>query len=178
MYRHLGFRAALAFVLALVLLATTTGCANVSSGNMVPASFDSTKRVDRTVQVIVDTTKANDHFKGWVEDSQFKAAIEQSLLRSKMFTDVKPSGGNYQLRVVVTSVGQFWGLDFKVAVNTTWEVVDLQTQAPVWRDVVSSDFGATFSDAFAGAKRVRLAYEGALKENIRQGINLMSISLQ
>ena len=61
--------------------------------------------------------------------------------------------------------------------NTKWELIDLQRQVPVWIDLVSSRFTATLSDAFAGATRCRLAYEGVLKENIRNGINQLSSSM-
>ena len=164
---------------ASTLLATIVGCANVSSANMVPQSFDSSKHFDKTVQVIVDTKKANDHFKSWVEDAEFKIAIEQSLLRAKLFKNVEPSTADYQLRVTITSVGNFWGLDAKVAVNTIWEVIDQRNQvpAPLWRDTVNSEFTATISDSIGGAKRVKLAYEGALKDNIRKGISQLPKSL-
>ena len=70
---------------AFALLGAIAGCANVAATNMVPESFGSTKRYDKTAQVVVDTTKANDHFKNWVVDTEFRNAIEQSLLKAKVF---------------------------------------------------------------------------------------------
>ena len=178
MLTYFGFYKRLMMLFASVLLGAMTGCANVASVNMVPQSFDAPNHFDKTIQVVVDTAKANDHFKHMVEDAEFKSAIEQSLLKAKLFKEVRASAdSDYQLRVTVTSVGNFWGLDAKVAVNTTWEVIDLQRQAPVWKDIVHSEFTATISDALGGAKRVKLAYEGALKDNIRKGINQLSSSM-
>ena len=177
MFGNLGLCKALLMLFASALVATTTGCANVASKNMVPDSLVSTKHLDKTIQVIVDTTKANEHFKNWVEDVEFKTAIEQSLLKSKLFKDVRPSAGDYKLLVIVTSVGNFWGLDAKVSVNTRWELIDSVSQAPIWKDTVQSEFTATVGDSFGGAKRVKLAYEGALKDTILKGINQLSGSM-
>jgi hypothetical protein len=144
---------------------------------MVPESFGSLKHFNKTVQVVVDTTKANDHFKNWVVDAEFRSAIEQSLLKAKLFSGLGPTGSDYQLRVTVTSVANFWGLDARLAVNTTWEVIDLERQTPLWKDVVQSEATATIGDAFGGAARVKIAYERALKENIRAGIKQLSSSM-
>jgi hypothetical protein len=178
MIASFGFRKRLMMLFGPLLLAVITGCANVAAVKMVPESFDLLMHFNKTVHVVVDTAKASSHFKHMVEDAEFKNAIEQSLRKAKLFEDVKASGGSdYQLRVTVTSVGNFWGLDARVAVNTTWEVIDLQRQAPVWKDVVLSEFTATIGDALGGAKRVKLAYEGVLKDNIRKGINQLSSSM-
>lgn len=165
-------------LLTFSILGTLVGCANVAATNMVPESFSSTKQIDRTIQVVVDTLKANEHFKGWVVASEFKTAIEQSLLKAKVFKDVRQAAGSdYQLRVTVTSIGNFWGLEARVAVNTTWEIVDLARQTPIWKDVVQSEGVATVGDAFAGATRVKIMYERALKENINRGIGQLMASL-
>ena len=167
----------LSMLCAPALLAGLVGCANVASTNMIPNSFDSIKTLDKTIQVAVDTSKANDHFRNWVEDVEFKSAIEQSLVKSKLFNGVTAAAKDYQLRVTITSVGNFWGLDAKVAINTIWEVIDLHRREPIWKDIVQSEFTATLGDSLGGSKRVKLAYEGALKENIRKGINQLSSSM-
>ena len=110
MIRSLEIFKRLMMLFVLALFGGVTGCSNVASQNMIPESFDQSKHLGNTVQVVVDTVKANDHFKNWVKDPEFKKAIEQSLLKANLFDDVSVSGNShYQLRVTVTSVGNFWG---------------------------------------------------------------------
>lgn len=178
MNAYIVLRKSIAALLAFALFGGIAGCANVAATNMVPESFGSAKRFDKTTQVVVDTTKANDHFKGWVVDAEFKTAIEQSLLKAKVFKDVRQAAdSDYQLRVTVTSIGNFWGLEARVAVNTTWEIIDVMRQTPIWKDVVQSEGVATVGDALGGATRVKIMYEPALKENVSKGIGQLSASL-
>jgi len=145
---------------------------------MIPESFGSLKRSDKTAQVVVDTAKANDHFKNWVVDAEFRSAIEQSLVKANLFKEVSQSDrSDYRLKVTVTSVSNFWGVEARGAVNTTWELIDLSRREPIWKDVVQSEAVATISDGFAGSTRVRVMYERALKDNIRKGISQLSTAM-
>jgi hypothetical protein len=51
---------------------------------------------------------------------------------------------------------------------------DTQSGKTVWTKDVNSEYTAKVSDAFAGVERLRLANEGAARENIRQAISDMA----
>ena len=151
------------------------GCAGASSVNMVPDSYDILHRLDGSVTVEVDRSKAYRHFLRRVPDGEIKKALEVSLTKSGVFSRVSQSSdADYLLKVEITSVGIFWGLNFKAALNTTWKLTDLRTNTDVWEDFVRSESRAPSNICLGGEVRVRRTYEGVIKENIRLGINQLS----
>jgi len=58
--------------------------------------------------------------------------------------------------------------------EAAWSLSEQKTKKVVMRDSIESSHTATMGQAFVGVTRLRLAVEGAVRENIRQG--LMGIS--
>lgn len=165
------------FLALLACLLLLKGCASASPVHMIPESFDIDTRFVESVSVVVDTSGANKHYHEWVESGAFQNALEESLIRSRLFSRIEEgSASAYGLSVRITSVGNFWGLTAKLTINTAWALKDNRSGTVVWKDVVRSDGIATMGDATGGAKRVSIAYERAIKENIRVGIKLLSTS--
>jgi hypothetical protein len=67
-----------------------------------------------------------------------------------------------------------FGFSFTVKMEAGWSLRRADTGAVVWQESIKSEHTATTGDAFAAVKRLRLANEGAAKENIAQGLSKIS----
>jgi hypothetical protein len=82
--------------------------------------------------------------------------------------------GNYSLQVSLVSVDQpLIGFSLTVRISARWVLSDA-TGRVVFDDFIRSEHTATVKDAFAAVARLRLANEGAARENIRLGIERLS----
>jgi hypothetical protein len=111
-----------------------------------------------------------------IANADLKAAIEKSIVESKLFKDVvQGSGGQYQLNVAVTQIDKpMFGASFTVTLETAWSLVRTSDKQVVWRKAISGKHTATMSDAFVGTKRLQLAVEGAARASIEQGLSGIS----
>jgi hypothetical protein len=57
-----------------------------------------------------------------------------------------------------------------VKMEVSYTLKDMQSGAAVWTKDIESEYTAKASAAFAGVERLRLANEGAARENIRQAV--------
>ena len=81
----------------------------------------------------------------------------------------------YQLEVIITELDQPWGgLDLTVALSTRWKLTKRGSSEPTWKHSIHASYTATFADAFAAIKRLRLANEGAARKSIAEGIRRIS----
>ena len=111
-----------------------------------------------------------------IADADFKAAIESSIVKSSLFKSVVPGkGGDYELSVVVSQLSKpLFGANFKVDMETGWSLVKAADKSVVMRKVIKSSHTATMGDAFAGVTRLRLAVEGAARNNISLGLQAIA----
>lgn len=107
-----------------------------------------------------------------ISNEDLVGAIEESILKSGLFFSVvKSSGADYKLSVSLISMSKpIFGLDFKIDMEMAWSLVNTRTGEAVMRESIKSSHTATPGDAFVAATRIRLAVEGAAKNNIRQGL--------
>ncbi len=111
-----------------------------------------------------------------ISNADLKAALENSIVQSKLFKNiVQGKTGDYELTVSVTQLSKpMFGFDMKVELETAWTLVKTSDKSIAMQKVVKNVFVATTSDAFAGVTRLRLAVEGAARENIAQGLKAIS----
>lgn len=111
-----------------------------------------------------------------ISNADFKAAIETSIINSGLFKNVvQGKGGDYELTVNVVQLSKpMFGLDMKVDLETTWSLVRASDRSAVMQKVIKTTYTATPSDAFVGMTRLRMAVEGAARENIAQGLKAIS----
>ena len=113
--------------------------------------------------------------KSQISDSAFKEAIVASIQQSKVFANVADSGGDYALSVAIISMDQpSFGLDFTVKMEAGWTLKNVKTGAVAWQEVIKSEHTATTSDAFSGVARLRMANEGAARNNISRALAKIS----
>lgn len=154
------------------------GCATPTTFEaMVPTSVDAAKRHAQNVSVAVSGGQETDAAgKPQISDDAFRQALAEAINRSRAFSSVVPgSGGNYVLSVALISLDQpSFGFSFTVKMEAGWTLRRSSGGAPVWQESIRSEFTATTKDAFAAVTRLRMATEGAARENIAQGLAKIS----
>jgi hypothetical protein len=154
------------------------GCATGASHEaMVPTSITAANKHPQSVSVEVtggqDTDAAG---KSQISNESFAQALEQSITQSQAFSQViKGAGQDYRLSVAIVSLDQpSFGISFTVKMEAGWTLKRADTGATVWQESVRSEHTAGGTDAFAAVVRLRMATEGAARNNISQGLSRIS----
>jgi hypothetical protein len=103
-----------------------------------------------------------------VSNEDFGAAIVASITHAQLFSKVAyNSPGRYQLNAYISKVSQpMLGFSMTVSMEVSYSLVDKQNSQTLWQKTISSEHTAAMGEAFAGVTRLRLATEGAAKQNI------------
>ena len=159
-------------VFGIVLALNATGCAITPRPEEMVSTFTSDTHWPCTVAVKSSGGSDPGFFNAApISDDAFKKAVEDSLARSHLFSQVLHGHGDYEVLANLGDLDQPGaGLDMTVGLTVNWKVIDKKTDQVVFKKGIRSSYTATFSDAFAGAERLNKATEGAARENIEQFI--------
>ncbi len=167
------------FVLILIgAVMALTGCASPANREaMQSAPIASAHKSNHTVVVKTSgggETGAMDSSN--IADADLKTAIESSITQSGVFAHViQGTGADYDLSVTIIRLSKpLMGFSMTVTMEAAWSLVKSADKSVVLRKPVTSTFTAGMGDAFAGVTRLRMAVEGAARENIAQGLNAIS----
>ena len=107
-----------------------------------------------------------------ISDEDLAAAIEESITNSRLFASVvKGTGADYKLNVSQISMSKpMFGFAFTIEMEMAWSLVNTKTGDVVMKESIKSTYTAGATDAFAAVTRIRIAVEGAARNNIRQGL--------
>ena len=84
---------------------------------------------------------------------------------------IKGGRADYVLQVTLVSLDQpAIGGDFTVKMEAAWRLLRADSGAVVWREAIRSSSTRSMGETFAAATRVRLATEGAARNNIKEGL--------
>lgn len=165
-------------IVGATLVISLTGCASPANrGAMVPQTLSTDRQHPFSVRVQTgggSDTGAMDSSN--ISDADLKAAIEDAVLRNKVFKSVvQGNDGDYELSVRVTSLTKpLIGFSFTVEMEAAWSLVKISDRSVVIRKSVKSSGTATASDSLVGVTRLRMAVEAAARENISQGLQAVS----
>jgi len=110
-----------------------------------------------------------------ISDQAFAQALRDSIEKSGLFARVSPSGARYKLTGFIGKVDQpLIGFSLTVKMEVSYTLVDTQSGTTVWTKDIATEYTAKTGEAFAAVKRLRLANEGAARENIQQAIAAMT----
>jgi len=150
------------------------GCATPATHTgMIPADYDTPTQHAQTVTVKVGGGQETSAVgKSQISDDAFHRALVEAIGKSRVFSKVIPDqGGDFELNVGIISMEQpSFGLHFTVKMEAGWTLKNAATGQVVWQKAITSQHTATPGDAFVGTERLRLANEGAARNNIRQGL--------
>lgn len=167
-----------ALVLTSLAVLNIAGCASPASHEgMTPQNLTVSKKHPYSVSVETkggSETGAMDSSN--ISDADFKATIENSIVKSSVFQNVlQGKNGDYVLTVSVTDMSKpLIGLSFTVEMETAWSLVKKSDNSIALKKVIKTAHTATMSDAVVGVTRLRLAVEGAARANIAQGLQAIS----
>jgi hypothetical protein len=155
------------------------GCATpAQSGAMMPTAMGSVTKHPGTLVINVDGgSETSAAGASQISNKDFAAALEQSIQQSGLFSQVIPFGqaSDYNLDVQIVRLQQpMMGFSMTATLETNWTLTRLSDKSVVWRKAVVSSHTAKTGEAFAGTTRLRLATEGAARNNIQDAIAQMS----
>jgi hypothetical protein len=150
------------------------GCATpASSVNMVAKVGDS--RAPReislkdgiTVRNVSGGSDTNPLWMSKVSDDDFKKALEDSLQAARLHNGGVPA--RYQLDATLLKLDQpMFGLDLTVTCAAQYDLLEAGSGKRVFTRTITTPFTARVSDSFLAIERLRIANEGAVRENIQQ----------
>ena len=161
----------------LVAASLLSGCATASKADAMVAkpvavTHASSADVSVTVAGGQDTSKMG---ASQISDDAFAQALRDSITQSGLFKAVAATGGRYKLSAFIGKVDQpTMGFSMTVKMEVSYTLVDTTSGKAVWSKNVASEHTAKASEAFAGVTRLRLANEGAARDNIEQALAEMS----
>lgn len=111
-----------------------------------------------------------------VANSDLKAAIESSIAKSQLFKAIVPGkDGDYELNVSITQLSKpAMGFSFTVDMECAWSLTKVSDRSVAMRKVIRSTHTTGATEAFVGAKRLQMAVEGAVRNNIAQGLTALA----
>ena len=111
-----------------------------------------------------------------IADVDFAQALLQSVEQSGLFVQAPKDGSaKYLLQAFIVKINQpMIGLSMTVSMEVDYALARTEPKQVLWQKAVSSTYTAPLSEAFVGVTRLRLANEGAARENIEQAIQEMS----
>jgi hypothetical protein len=161
----------------LVAASLLSGCATASKADAMVAkpvavTHASSSDVSVTVAGGQDTSKMG---ASQISDDAFAQALRDSITQSGLFKAVAATGGRYKLSAFIGKVDQpTLGFSMTVKMEVSYTLVDTTSGKAVWSKNIASEHTAKASEAFAGVTRLRLANEGAARDNIEQALSEMS----
>lgn len=166
-----------ALLAALFLLG---GCASPPTHEgMVPTGIAVSRKLQETVRLNVSGGAVTADGPG-ISNAALEAALNQAISESRLFSQVvKGNGGDFVLTATVFSVNQpMFGMAMTVKVEVGWTLKRSSDDKTIWQEAIRSEHTSTPGEAFAGVTRVRLATEGAVKNNIAEAVSkLAALSL-
>ncbi len=174
---HQAFRraGALAVLAVVVVLA---GCASPANRDaMTATSVASSKKLPYSLSV--KTGGGNETNPMWSSDisnDDLRAAIEKSITQTALFKEVvKGKSGDYELSVSIAKLTKpMFGAAFTVDIEAGWTLIKTSDKSVAMREVIKSTYTGGAFDSLVGTARLRMAVEGAARNNIKQGMNAIA----
>ena len=102
-------------------------------------------------------------------------ALRESIEKSGLFSRISTGASRYKLAAFIGRVEQpSFGFSMTVTMEVSYSLTDTQSDRSVWTQNVVSTHTTPAGEAFAGVTRLRLATEGAAKDNIADAIAKIS----
>jgi hypothetical protein len=109
-----------------------------------------------------------------VSESEFSEALRLSLIAHQMLSPVAERA-KYHLNANLRQLDRpIMGFDLTVTSTVDYEVREAADGTARFRKTVVAPYTATVSDAFLAVKRLQLANEGSVKENIRRFLDAVT----
>ena len=109
-----------------------------------------------------------------IETEGFKSALVESLKASGLLS-AEENAASYHLSAEIQSVDQpMFGFDMTVTAVVKYTLTAIDRGNEIFIKTLTSKHTATMGDAFYGPERLKIANEGAVKQNITQLLEELS----
>ena len=162
----------LRFAILSVVTVILFGCASgaTKEGMMYSQSeshlskFDASLNKQVGVQSVNGGKDTNPLWTSQISNEDFLAAVKDSLGSHGLLSNT----GRYTLKINILDVTQpMFGVDLTVSATVNYVLFDTQENKNVLDEKIIAKYTAKFSDSPFAVKRLRLANEGAAKNNIK-----------
>ncbi|MEQ1866696.1 MAG: hypothetical protein ABL996_18825 [Micropepsaceae bacterium] len=138
-----------------------------AEGTTIGAS--SSLRDSMTVGAITGGSKTSPLWKSEVSNEDFAEALRQTLIARTMLASSK---ARFVLNAELVELDQptLGGFDMDVTSTVKYRLTSADGSKTLFETTVKKLYTANFSSTFLGVKRLQLANEGSMRENIKQFI--------
>ncbi len=106
-----------------------------------------------------------------ISNRGFTEALAAALEESGLLYAVVDRAGDHDLDVHIEELRQpHFAWTMEVRLVTSWSLKRRGEREPMWSDVIATTYAVPFPVEFSGIKRLRLANEGAARNNIEAAI--------
>ncbi len=167
-------------IIAVLALSTLAACASGANSSNMTASIQpnlvlpagSSLREAISIQKVSGGTKTNPLGTSQVSNTSFQTALKASLHQNRLYAIGPPK---FNLNAMLLKVNQpLMGLDMTVTSAVQYKITRVSDGKLVFDETIRSSKTAGFSDAAVGTERLRLATEGAIKNNITAFISTLA----
>ncbi len=153
-----------------------TACAfPTRPGSMAPLGPDVARDFSEAPTVNVQTLGGQVTFpwyKPKISNDAFSQAAMLALARSGVLLPVIDKAADYQLELTIAGLEQpTWHVHTGVSLVVAWKLWRTGSDDVHWQDVIRTRFLTPFQSDLIAQQRLRIATEGAARENIREAIS-------
>lgn len=158
---------------ACLFVSVLAGCASpakIESMTVAPSqvsaqSFDPALQSNVQLDDVQGGSKTNPLWTSEIDGGDFQEALRQSLDNAGLLNNNDQAPLSLTANLIRVEQPLF-GLDFKVTTVVEYVLLDKASGKVLMRETLTTPYTAGVGDAFVAVKRLRLANEGAAKENI------------
>ena len=158
--------------LLLSLIALLTACASPAriagmTASPQPSLDPNQTHLKESIRItqVSGGQETNPMWTSQVDAASFRQALEQSLRQAGLLGNAELA--NHYLSAELIDLDQpLIGASFTVTARVRYELIDADADQVVYQELITQPYTAQFSDAFIGTERLKLANEGAIRNNI------------
>lgn len=129
----------------------------------IQSSYDEALKKEVSVTSVSGGEKTNPAWTSEISNENFSGALKASLNKHGLLSD----SGKYKLQATLLKVEQpLFGLDMTVTTHVKYTLTNSENNNVIYSDTITTPYTATVGDAFVAVQRLRLANEGAGRNNI------------
>ena len=138
------------------------------------AAQNSPLKANVAIKDVTGGQETNPMWKSNVSSSDFERALEASLRDAGLLSQNRQAG-THQLIAHMQNLDQpFAGASMTVTATVKYSLIERASGKEVFSRSMATPYTAAWSSAFVGAERLRLANEGAVRENLKRLIEDLS----
>ena len=176
-------RGGAASVCVVIMLLQAGGCATQPDVDaMVPDHVSLKHRLSGDVAVSVTGNREGSAVgASQISNEVFARAMSAAITKSGLFSRVEPPGARARFKLVAfigKADQQLQGPSQTVKLTVSYQLLDAPTGDTLWAKNVESQYTSTDGGYLAVVRRLRLANEGAVRDNIQQmltGVSTLEI---